>query len=551
MQRPTPRLIALIFTFLAVLAAPAFALEPDQIALIVNSNIPAGKTLAEFYAAQRHIPDGRIIEIALPVAKPNVLTEDLSPADYDGVLVPAVREFLTSHHLEKKVTCLVTFWGVPLRVGRRTVSETERKEGPELDAQVAELMPKIQQRVKEAEALAAEVEKDFHAGEATDLDSLSRRADLALNAVLHKVVSIPDAKERTATFEKALALISDLGGKQITSQMLAQPEFMHIAAKAPSAQELIEAREHSESIQAKLMELQHGAADSGTRAKIREIVRDELGMMNFTRLLHAQLRSFDVSESEAAVDSELAMLWWPQYPKARWAQNMLQWRVGKNAQSLHTLMVMRLDGPTERSVRDLIEASIAVEKDGLTGQVALDARGKPPTEPYGAYDQTLRNLAELLQKKTKLKVTLDDKEPLFPAHSLKDVAVYCGWYSLQNYIPPGQFNAGAVAFHVASSELISLHNKGEKGWCRGLMTDGVAATLGPVAEPYLQSFPPADEFFPLLMTGKLTLAEVYWKTCPWTSWMQTCIGDPLYTPYKANPPLKVEDLPEPLKAALE
>jgi hypothetical protein len=33
--------------------------------------------------------------------------------------------------------------------------------------------------------------------------------------------------------------------------------------------------------------------------------------------------------------------------------------------------------------------------------------------------------------------------------------------------------------------------------------------------------------------------------------MITYIGDPLYTPYKLNPPLKVEDLPPGLRKALE
>ena len=121
---------------------------------------------------------------------------------------------------------------------------------------------------------------------------------------------------------------------------------------------------------------------------------------------------------------------------------------------------------------------------------------------------------------------------------------------MRNYVPAFQFAQGAVGFHVASSELVSLRGENERGWVRGLLNDGVSATLGPVAEPYLQSFPPADEFFPLLLTGKLTLAEVYWKTTPMTSWMNTCIGDPLYTPYKVNPPLKVEDLPNPLQFAL-
>jgi len=52
------------------------------------------------------------------------------------------------------------------------------------------------------------------------------------------------------------------------------------------------------------------------------------------------------------------------------------------------------------------------------------------------------------------------------------------------------------------------------------------------------------------MTGKLTLAEVYWKTTPLTSWMTTCIGDPLYTPYKVNPPLAADDVSPGLRSAL-
>jgi hypothetical protein len=42
----------------------------------------------------------------------------------------------------------------------------------------------------------------------------------------------------------------------------------------------------------------------------------------------------------------------------------------------------------------------------------------------------------------------------------------------------------------------------------------------------------------------LCLAEVYWRTTPTASWMMCAIGDPLYTPYKKNPALAVEDLPD-------
>jgi hypothetical protein len=53
------------------------------------------------------------------------------------------------------------------------------------------------------------------------------------------------------------------------------------------------------------------------------------------------------------------------------------------------------------------------------------------------------------------------------------------------------------------------------------------------------------------MTGKLTLAEVYWKTNPMVSWRIAMIGDPLYTPFKANPALALENLPGPLQEALK
>jgi len=52
---------------------------------------------------------------------------------------------------------------------------------------------------------------------------------------------------------------------------------------------------------------------------------------------------------------------------------------------------------------------------------------------------------------------LDDGEALFPPHSVKDVALYCGWYSLRNYVP-GMDSARGVGFHIASAELVNLHN---------------------------------------------------------------------------------------------
>jgi hypothetical protein len=55
----------------------------------------------------------------------------------------------------------------------------------------------------------------------------------------------------------------------------------------------------------------------------------------------------------------------------------------------------------------------------------------------------------------------------------------------------------------------------------------------------------------LLLTGKLTLAECYWKTVPMTSWMMSLVGDPLYTPFKVNPQIREDQLSDLLKRALQ
>jgi len=154
----------------------------------------------------------------------------------------------------------------------------------------------------------------------------------------------------------------------------------------------------------------------------------------------------------------------------------------------------------------LITGTAGTAKTILAGYFALGSclRNEPVLifSFEEAPDQTIRNLNQLLHDHTTLPVTFDDQEPLIPPHSIKDpIGLYCGWYSLRNYVPPGPFAPGAVGFHIASLELVSLHGRAERGWVHGLLSDGACATVGPVAEPYLQSFPPADEFFPLLLSG--------------------------------------------------
>ena len=74
-----------------------------------------------------------------------------------------------------------------------------------------------------------------------------------------------------------------------------------------------------------------------------------------------------------------------------------------------------------------------------------------------------------------------------------------------------------------------------------MLEKGVAATAGPVGEPYVQAFPVPEIFFGFLAEGILSLVECYIISTPYLSWKMVLVGDPLYRPFKRrNSPKKRE-----------
>ena len=553
-------LLAALALVAGLSSASHAALRPDQIALVVNSNVPASRELAEFYAQKRGVPAGRIIALDLPFP-----AEEMPFEKYDAEGVPAVRRFLQDGGLRQKVTCVVTFWGVPLRIARRALTPEEAKQLDAIRQETQKAQADLDAAVAQAEVLARDVTGTFvvpPAAPAGQVAQAAKRAGDAMTAALRGIVAMPPGDRRNDLFRRLLKLLEKASGEPEVLDRMSVPDFAKLSPDPLTPEQLEQAKLRTTTWKQEFEAAQSAAQAAGESKpaaaaehyqKMRAVVRDHFGLFKYLALLQAQQALFDPKETESAFDSELALAWWDHYPRARWQGNPLAFKARDLPPGAPpTLRVMRLDGPPADSGDRIILSSLKAEKQGLQGQVVLDGRGLRGDDGYGRYDKTIRSLAELLKAKSSLKLTFDDRDPVIQPgpNSPKGVAVYCGWYSLRNYVPAFEFTEGAVGFHVASSELVSLRGENERGWVRGLLNGGVAGTLGPVAEPYLHSFPAADEFFPLLLTGKLTLAEVYWKTNPLTSWMNTCIGDPLYTPFKANPALKVEDLPPSLRSVV-
>lgn len=245
--------------------------------------------------------------------------------------------------------------------------------------------------------------------------------------------------------------------------------------------------------------------------------------------LQREIDAISGKETEASVDSELSMVLFDDYELYLWRPNLLR---SPGIQPFKTLMVSRLDGPSFDIAKGLVDKALEAEANGLIGTAYVDSRGIFSKEAYGFYDQSLRDLAILTQLNTKLPVKEERSEVLFEPGSCPEAALYCGWYSLKKYVDAFDFVPGAIGFHIASFEAAHLRSSGTE-WCPAMLKDGITATLGPVAEPYLHAFPQPKLFFSELFDGRC-LVEAYYQTKPFNSWQMMLIGDPLYVPFPKN-----------------
>jgi uncharacterized protein (TIGR03790 family) len=268
---------------------------------------------------------------------------------------------------------------------------------------------------------------------------------------------------------------------------------------------------------------------------------EQQGLTGTTAYQQRQARFFQMQmdmdritakDTDASVDSELSLVLCNAYELHRWQPNALR---SPAPQLFKTLMISRLDGPNYGVAKGLIDKALAAEQKGLAGVAYVDSRGIFANNPYGYYDQSLRDLAILTRLRTGLAVQEETTDALFPPGSCPQAALYCGWYSLQKYVDAFEFVDGAIGFHIASFEAASLRDPNSTQWCPAMLRHGITATLGPVNEPYLFAFPEPKAFFAALFDGNC-LAEAYYLTNPFNSWQMVLLGDPLYRPFKKAPP---------------
>jgi uncharacterized protein (TIGR03790 family) len=400
-------LIVAVFTLFPTMVC---ALEPAEVAVVANRAVDEGVDLARYYMGKRGIPEDNLILV--DTTRKELCSRD----EYDKEIAAPVRDFLRKND-RKAIRCLVTMFGVPLKVASPAMTSDEKARYRELNSEKKETWKALK--------------------------------------------SLPDAK-------------------------------------SPEAKELERKLE----------------------------------------LIEQQRRTLDRRNQSAAVDSELTLLKNDSYSLENWLPNPFFIAFQKKLLSIErkdVLLVSRLDAPAEKIVRRMIDDSIAAEAQGLEGKAYFDARwaksDKPNLKGYAFYDNSLHRAAEQVRLRG-ISVVVNDKQALFQAGEAPRAALYCGWYSYGRYIDAFDWQPGAVGYHIASGECGTLRPGSSRGWCKMMLEDGVAATIGPVGEPYVQAFPVPEAFFGLLTDGGFTLAEAYFLSTPYLSWRMVLLGDPLYRPYK-------------------
>ncbi len=203
------------------------------------------------------------------------------------------------------------------------------------------------------------------------------------------------------------------------------------------------------------------------------------------------------------------------------------------------LLVTRLDGPDDATVRRVIADSLAAEKLGVWGWAWVDARGLT-SGPYAQGDEWLNAAAEAMRRQG-IPTAVERTEATLPRGlPLQPLAVYYGWYVTHVNgpfaDPDTRFVRGGIGVHIHSFSASTLRNAGAH-WAAPLLARGAAVTAGNVYEPYLGLTLHLDLFQDRLMSG-FCVADAAYAAMPVLSWMGVVLGDPLYRPYAVwqNPP---------------
>ncbi|MCH9022860.1 MAG: hypothetical protein IID32_08845, partial [Planctomycetes bacterium] len=201
-RRPWP--FALMFLLAALTHTAVAQLQSDQIAILVNTNSPDSKIIADHYCLKRSVPTSHII--ALPMDT----SEIISRRTYDEHIAPVIRDRLNHPDLKDKIKCLLTVRGVPIRIGPILLNKNDAKFRDLLDSRLKQDYAKLKQLTVDLNNITRGI-KNQPPAPPVDLEKFS----------FHKFRRIRDSKARIIVRDARQALT--LAQKTLAAQNPSAP----------------------------------------------------------------------------------------------------------------------------------------------------------------------------------------------------------------------------------------------------------------------------------------------------------------------------------------
>lgn len=533
--------IAMVFLFGAASLVQA-ELKPEQIAIIANKQSQQSQQLAAYYAKVRGIPTTQICVVDMPT------DETLERSVWDRSVRPAIRRWVATNQLQNKLRCMVTVWDVPLKIGKTTTDDTNTARRRRLlQLERVRRVERLISFIGQFDAIAPDgtTPPAVTVNAGSPIAEITRALQDRLRACEQRVQALLDPEAKSAAVRRLTQLSVGTAGLQVVTQNLQRT--IQSGNTDPRVNDEMRFGMGRLSGLGEGQSLLDGLPATVERdTNIIALVERAIGIAGTVSWIDGQLDLLKLNETHASFDSELSLVLEGTYPLLRWLPNYLHYNYDGSPlrQITRTMMVSRLEAPTLPLTKALIDNAIAVEQQGLTGKVYLDARGlvslndQPPARGTDAdYDRALLLADKLLRENTNLEVVLNSENGLFGPNECPDAALYCGWFSLAKYIDSFQWTKGAVGYHMSGAEASTIRKADSQVWCKQMLDRGAAATIGPVFDPVMLAYPRPNEFFALLCSGKYTYAECVYRTKVTNSWTMTAVGDPLYNPFKAKPAL--------------
>ncbi|MFW6146608.1 MAG: TIGR03790 family protein [Planctomycetota bacterium] len=541
---------------LMLVATPAAALEPAEVVVVVNSAKPESVALGRYYCHKRGVPEANLVALDLPT------TESISMEAFDERLRKPLRKAIAERGLSDRVRCLLTMRWVPYRLA----AGDPPREIQAIVAWCEATARRARQRVARNVMLLETVGTGVPAGAEADPEDLStlfatlpeppselpamedlvERFSRAFRQRAAEVRELPDAARRAVAAKQLVGLHLDTFG------LMGWPRAVEaVGTDGPPVRADYRRRRRKAGAEAmRLMNITR--PDDRIFSEIERQLRISAGAAGIHEAVTERAAAIAdrLTDSRAAVDSELSLLFWDDYVREKNLDNYLMWmhdgkRAAVERRHGRLLMVSRLDGPTRASVMRMVVDAMAAEQQGLSGTCYVDLAGA--AAPSRAYQKAMAELVRVLHAHSTIPVVADTSLTPFTAGKCPQAALYVGWHHPEAYIDAFTWQTGAIGYHVASTEALDLRDPESRRWVPRLLASGVVATLGAADEPGLAAFPSPATFYALLLTGELTVCEAYWRTTPVTSWRVMLLADPLYRPFRNAPqslPLAEGLLPE-------